>query len=335
MVFRWLFSSRSEPEPQPSTDDTSTDEHALGPGDSNPAAVEDLSRPMRVPLTSIAPYLVHEHPELKLSAYDLSRGQYARNVLALTHNAVRTEMADMWADILTSLEQRLTSPAATALNQEDADDIRQWWSGFARFALTSSLVDDIVSKKAFGDVYVGFDKESKEIEKIYHKVQERNNVYLEMAFRKMAKAVDNFESDISETGYSQLFKAWQMLATMLGEIFAESELLIETIDRWMRNPLEYKDLEKQAAKIFTSKKRWGVDDSKRGEMIIMLCRWLGSEDLMREWMYRNLTKKELRLMDSWMVDYRTGRLPIIDRLHQKKLGSETGGHAQLHADPIP
>ncbi|CAN8066837.1 unnamed protein product [Agarophyton chilense] len=348
MVFRWLFSSSSKtasadanssnPEvhhaPHGHTaDGHAADEHALGPSDSTPVAIEDLSRPLRVPLTSISAVLVEERPELKLTEYDMSRGQYASNVLALTHNAVRVEMADMWGDIMPSLEKRSQPNAPLPLTQQDADDLRKWWAGFARFALTASLVDDMVTKKAFADVYVGFDKETKLIDALFHKVQEKNNVYLEMAFKKMANAVENFELDISENGCAQLAKAWQMLATMIGDVFTESERLIDCIDRWIRNPFEYKDLEKQAAKIFTNKKRWGDDETKRGEMVIMLCRWLSEEELMREWMFRNLTKKELKCIDKWMNTYRDGRLVIIDRLFQKKAANDSGHHIQLEAIP--
>lgn len=326
MVFRWLFGSSDSRASEPAATERNNDnefatgdEDALGPGDSNPAAPEDLSRPLKVPLTAIPSFMVEERPELKLSEYDMARSQYARNVLALTHNAVRLEMADMWGDILPSLQSRCEDGATKTLTQSDADDVRDWWSGFARFALSASLVDDFVCKKAFDDIYVGFDKHLKTIEKLFQKVQEKNNVYLELAVRKMAKAVDNFETDFSTKGFTQLVTAWQALASMLADIYSESEALVDAIDRWVRNPFEYKDLEKQAAKIFTSKKRWGEDDSKRGEMIVILCRWVGTEDLMREWMYRNLTKKELRSIDKWMDDYRDKRLAIIDRFHQKKV----------------
>lgn len=263
--------------------------------------------------------MVEERPELKFSEYDMSRSNYASNVLALIHNAVRLEMADMWGDILPSLQSRCEDGSNNTLIKADADDVRNWWSGFARFALTASLVDDMVVKKAFDDVYVGYDKETKTIEKLLQKFQEKNNVYLELAVRKMALSVDHFENNISVKGFTDLVKAWQMLATMLADIYAESEQLIAAIDRWVRNPFEYKDLEKQAAKIFTSKKRWGDDEAKRGEMIVILCRWVGTEDLMREWMFRNLTKKELKGIDKWMDDYRDKRLAIIDRFHQKKV----------------
>lgn len=322
MVFRWLFGSsesRASAQLDESSEYATPDERTLGPGDSTPAALEDLSRPLKVPLTAIPSFMVDDRPELKLSEYDMARGQYARNVLALAHNAVRLEMADMWGDILPSLQSRCEDAASTSLTQADADDIREWWSGFARFALTASLVEDMVNKKAFEDIHVGFDKDTKAMDKLYRKVCEKNNVYLELAVRKMDRAVGEFEKDYSAKGFRQLVNAWQALASMLAEIYSESEELIETIDRWIRNPFEYKDLEKQAAKIFTSKKRWGEDDNKRGEMIVILCRWVGTEELMREWMYRNLTKKELRCIDKWMDDYRDKRLAIIDRFHQKKL----------------
>jgi len=320
MVFRWLFGSSDSKESEDLEEQYTTgDDRELGPGDSTPVAVENLSRPLKVPLTAIPQSMVDDRPELKLSEYDMSRGQYASNVLALAHNAVRLEMADMWGDILPSLQSRCEEGGSNTLTISDADDIRAWWSGFARFALTVSLVDDMATKRAFEDVYVGFDKETKAIEKLFRKVQEKNNVYLEMAVRKVAKAVEDFEGDISVTGFTQLVKAWQTLASMLADIYAETEQLVENIDRWMRNPFEYKGLEKTATKIFTNKKRWGDDDAKRGEMIIMLCRWVGTEELMREWMLRNLTKKELKNMDKWMDCYRDTRLAIIDRFFKNKV----------------
>lgn len=319
MVFRWLFgSSEARDSAEVDNEYPTADDRVLGPNDSTPAATEDLSRPLKVPLTAIPSFMVEDRPELKLSEYDMARGQYARNVLSLTHNAVRLEMVDMWGDILPSLQSRCEDGTSCTLTQADADDVRNWWSGFARFALTASLVDDMVVRKAFDDIYVGFDKETKTIEKAYQKVLEKNNVYLEMAVRKMATAVENFDKDINHKGFTQLVKSWQSLASLLADIYNESEGLVDSIDRWVRNPFEHKDLEKQAAKIFTSKKRWGDDDSKRGEMIVILCRWVGTEELMREWMFRNLTKKELRSIDRWMDDYRDKRLAIIDRFHQKK-----------------
>lgn len=318
MVFRWLFGSSEsrEPQEQSEAEDDVSDER-LGPGDSTPV-VEDTPSTLTVPLTAIPSFMVDERPELRLTPYDMGKGQYAANVQALAHNATRLEMADMWGDILPSLQSRCGA-GENGLTVEDADDMRGWWSGFARFSLTGSLVDDMVNKKAFGDVYVGFDKETKAIQKLFLKVQERNNVHLEMAVKRMDKAVAAFEDDISATGFTGLLKAWQVLAAILADIYAESEELIQTIDRWVRNPFEYKDLEKSAAKVFTNRKRWGDDDSKRGEMIIILCRWVSSEELMREWMFRNLTKKELRVIDKWMDDYREKRLAIIDRFHQKKV----------------
>lgn len=346
MVFRWLFGGSTAASPAADAPSSSeSDEYVagglegatgaapLGPGDSTPDALgpdalgpdalgehpDVPTNPTQVPLTAIPSFMVEDRPELGLSPYDLSRGQYAANVQALVHNAVRVEMADMWGFILPSLQSRCEADVENGLTEADGEDVMHWWNGFARFALTASLVDDMVNKKAFDDVYVGFDKETKDIQKLFLKVQEKNNVHLEMAVRKMAKAAKTFEDEVSATTFTGLVKAWQMLASMLADIYAESEALVKAIDRWVRNPFEYKDLEKQAARIFTNKKRWGDDDSKRGEMIVILCRWVGTEELMRDWMFRNLTKRELRSIDKWMDDYRDRRLAITDRFHQKKV----------------
>ena len=284
-----------------------------------PAVPTDPSTPIVVPLTAIPAFMLDERPEVTLSPYDMSRAQYPDNVLALVHNAARLEMADMWGDILPSLQSRCDASDEVTLSDSDARDMRDWWAGFARFALTVSLVDEFVCKKAFNDVYVGFDKDSKNIEKSYMKLLEKNTVYLEVAVRNMAKTVDEFEDDTTADGFAQLVTAWETLASRMADIYTETEALVASINRWMRDPIAYKDLEKHAVKIFTSKKRWGDDETKRGEMIVILCRWFGTEDLMREWMFRNLTKKELKSIDKWMDDYRAKRLAIIDRFHHKKV----------------
>lgn len=280
---------------------------------------DQLPQTRRVELTAIPDCLLEAQPELKLSEYDMCRGQYARNVLALTHNAARLEMADMLGDILPSLQLRSEQVSSRPLTRDDLDDLREWWSGFARYVLTASLVEDKVVKKAFAELYVGFDRDLQAMDKLYKRAMEKNNVSLEMAVRKMDKAVQDFEKDNGAASFTSLGTAWQALSSTLSSIYADTERLIDMIDTWIQNPFEYKDLERQATKIFTNKKRWGEDDAKRGEMIIILCRWLGTEDLMREWMQRNLTKRELRSADKWMDEYRDKRLAIVDRFHQKKV----------------
>lgn len=322
MVFRWLFGGSTEATPATEESPSSEDYVETAEGDTTtdgtPTPVVVPIPVPEVPLTAIPSFMVDDRPELKLSAYSLKRSMFAANVLALTHNAVRLEMADMWGDILPSLQSRCESTTAP-LDGADAMDVRSWWAGFARFALTTSLVDDMVWGKAFGDVHVGFIRETQGIEKQYLRVVEKNNVYLEMAVKKMAKAVDGFETEPGGEGFTELVKAWSCLAGMLADIYAEGEALIVAIDKWIREPFEYKELEKAAARMFTCRKRWGEEDGKRGEMVVILCRWVGTEELMREWMCRNLSRRELRSIDRWMDDYRDKRLAIIDRFHQKKV----------------
>lgn len=348
MVFRWLFGL---PDPQdPGVADTEVhNENSNGTEATTPEGTEpveeqagkpdenqtknentelsnehsdDLSDdPLKVPLIAIPDSLLEDHPDLKLSEYDMSRGQYARNVLALTHNAVRLEIADMFGDILPSLQSRCKNFSTQPLDRDEIDDLRDWWFGFARFALTASLVEDMVTRKVFGDVYVGFDRDLRVMDKLYKKIQEKNNVSLELAVRNMDKAVHNFTDNADPSALAQLGAAWKALASTFSSIFKDSEELVDMVDRWVRNPFEYNDLEREATKLFTSKRQWSEDESKRGEMVVILCRWVGTEDLMRDWMQRNLTKRELRLADKWMDDYRDRRLAIVDRFHQRKVQS--------------
>lgn len=268
-----------------------------------------------VPLNAIPDFVINDHPELKLSEYDMKRGTYCANAIAMPHNAVRLEMADMWSGIMPSL----TSRPPEALTREDASDLQAWWAGFARFALTTSLVDEHVVAIAYKDIIEDFDKDAQDIRKAKRKYEEKNTVTLEIACRGMGNAVEDFTTTMSVENMQRLNTAWTQMAATLSDLYALVEAILNDIDRWRREEVaEHKDLEKNMAKIYTNKKRWGDNDAKRGEMIIVLTRWVGSEALMREWMQRCLTKRDLRNIDRWMDDYRANRLRIIDSFHQRR-----------------
>lgn len=268
-----------------------------------------------VPLTAIPDFILNDHPELKLAEYDLTRTHMCSNAIAMPHNACRLEMSDMWTDILPSLQSR----PIDALTREDAHDLQAWWGGFARFSLTSSLVDDYVMGRAFKDIIEDFDKDAQLIKRANRKFEEKNTVTLEIVCRAMGKAVELFCEHMTADHLEQLIVAWQNLSMTLSDIYTLVEKTLHDIDRWRRDEIaKHKDLEKKIAHVYTNKKRWGNDDSKRGEMVVVLTRWVGSEHLMREWMQRNLTKRELRCIDRWMDEYRGNRLQIIDSFHQRR-----------------
>ena len=268
-----------------------------------------------VPLTAVPDFILSEHPELKLVEYDLARPNLCSNAIAMSHNACRVEMSDMWSDILPSLQSR----PIEALTREDAHDLTAWWGGFARFSLTSSLVDDLVMARAYKDIIEDFDKDAQLIKRANRKFEEKNTVTLEIVCRAMGKAVELFCEHMTADHLSQLITCWQNLTTTLCDIYALVEKTLQDVDKWRREELAtHKDLEKKIAHIYTNRKRWGNDDSKRGEMIVVLTRWVGSEHIMREWMQRNLGKRELRCVDRWMEAYRVNRLQLIDSFHQRR-----------------
>lgn len=268
-----------------------------------------------VPLNAIPDFVLNEHPELKLANYDLARGNMCSNAIAMPHNACRLEMSDMWSDILPSLQSR----PVESLTREDASDLAAWWGGFARFSLTTSLVDDLIMKRAYKDIIEDFDKDAQLIRRNRAKFAEKNSVTLEIVERAMGKAVESFSERPTADNLEQLIRAWQQLSITLCDIYNLVEETLNNIDRWRRDDVAtHRDLEKKLAAVYTNKKRWGACDTKRGELVIVLTRWVGSEHVMRNWMTRNLGKKEARCIDRWMDEYRGNRLQLIDSFHQRR-----------------
>jgi hypothetical protein len=293
------------------------------------------------PLTAVPPAVVARVPGLALSVYNLTQPERCANVLALAHNATRLEMADMEADVM---------PAVVGmggrLGEEEVLDLKAWWAGFARFVCTTSLVTDLVVERAFGDVFVGFRKETRGVAKLHAKVHERNNVTLELAVKRMARAVEALDDAVGGRGVARgdvdgavqaMQAAWGVLLGMLVDIYGMAEDLVAQIDRFGSEPLEYKGLEMEAARVYTKKKRWGErDEAKRGELIVVLTRWMGDEAFMRNWMASYLGKQDLKRANGWMNEYRALRLVIVDRFHAKRIaiegkGGSDGGGGEVSA----
>jgi hypothetical protein len=168
------------------------------------------------------------------------------------------------------------------------------------------------------------------VERLFQKVQEKNNVYLELAVKKMAHAVEDLAADLQENAVIAVAKAWNVLYNMLTDIYTMSEDLVTQIDRFGTDPLEYKDLEKAAARIYAQRKRWSDhDEDKRGEMVVILTRWMADEAFMRNWMSRYLPRTDHARANKWMDEYRANRLVLVDRFHHKRLALDAArGHAE-------
>ena len=264
------------------------------------ASSDDVSAEY-VPLGVIPEQLLDNHPELALKEYNLVQPGVCSNVVAAPHNACRLEMADMWSDILPSLQSQVI------VTDQKLSDLRRWWSGFARFALTTSIVDDMIVNIAIGDIFEAFDKDATRLKEAVLKIADKNTVTLEFMLRLMNDAVEEFES------MEKVVIAWERLSRTLCDIYKLVEETLDEINCWRRGEIvHHKDLERKVASVYTNKKRWGGDESKRGEMVIILTRWMGSEEMMRAWVKRNLGKKEVKCVDKWMSDYQSGRLLLLD-----------------------
>ncbi len=281
-------------------------------GNSSPVSSADAApTEASVPLDAIPDGVLELHPELKLTPYDPARANTCTHAAAFVHNAARLEMADMWADIIPSLSSR--SPLI-----DDATDLAKWWGGFARFILTTSMVDDLIMDKAYGDILEDFDKDATRIKSAMNRFREKNVVTLEIVCRAMGNAVELFVKQRDAETLARLTAAWRQLTLTLHDIYSLVEKTTRDIDTWRHHDIAiHKDLPKRLATVYTNKKRWGADDTKRGEMIVILTRWMGTEPLMRQWMNQYLSKRELAKADRWMDQYRANRLALVDAFHQR------------------
>ena len=254
-----------------------------------------------VPLSLIPQRVLDNHPELSFKEYNLALPGVCSNVIAAPHNACRLEMADMWNGILPSLQSQDT------MTEETLSDLRRWWSGFVRFALTTSIVDEMIVNIAIGDIFEDFDKDATRLKEAVLKITDKNAVTLEYVLRMMDDAVEEFES------VEKIEIAWEKLSKTLCGIYKLVEETLDGIDAWRRGEImHHRDLERKVANKYTSKKRWGGDEAKRGELVVVLTRWMGSEETMRTWMKKNLGKKELKCVEKWMDDYQSGRLHLLN-----------------------
>jgi len=267
-------------------------------GSSSSASAEEC------PSVGIPSVILSKYPQLALGKYDMSMRGIASNAIVVPHNASRMEIADMYGDIL---------PSIARFDQADMMELSRWWNGFARFVLTTSMVDELVVNLCMGDIIADFDKDAIYIAKNVSKFREKNTITLELAARGMSKAMEQAEPE-------DIIAAWDTLARVLTDIYTMVEQILQHIDMWRRDDIAvHKDLEKKITAVYTDKKRWGSHDKKRGELVVILTRSFGNEPQMRRWMKDTLTKKELGRANTWMDDYRANRLAIVDSFHKKFL----------------
>lgn len=281
----------------------------FGSSSSSPAGSTSsaaTSTPEECTSIGIPEEILSKYPSLKLQPYNPGVRGVASNAIVVPHNACRMEIADMYGDIL---------PSIARFDDRDMGELSRWWNGFARFALTTSMVDDLVVTACLGDIIEDFDKDATMISKNVRKFREKNSVTLEMAARGMSKALE-----VRDTEPEDIVAVWDTLVRVLTDIYTLVEKILRDIDLWRRDEIAvHKDLEKKITGVYTDKKRWGSADAKRGELIVILTRSFGNEPQMRTWMKDNLSKKELNAADRWMDNYRENRLAIVDNFHKRYL----------------
>lgn len=264
-----------------------------------------------VSLESIASPVCRKHPELQLTKYDMQRGDVCSNAVAVPHNACRLEMAEMWTDILPSLTKQWM------LSEDDARDLNRWWMGFARFALTTSMVDDLLMEIALKDIVEDYDKEARALKFAYRRFQDKNHVTSERATRAMNAAVDDLCKTQSEEALACVVDAWKELAATLSDIYDHVERFLKDVDKWRREEFAvHPGLERRIVELYTDRKRFNGDVSKCGEMIVILTRWLDDETVMRQWMERNLHSRDYKLVDKWLDSYFSNRLQLVIHFHR-------------------
>lgn len=250
--------------------------------------------------------VVEKHPELAMAAYDPLRVGVCSNAVAMAHNACRLEMADMMCDILPTLKE---APG------ENVEEFAQWWGGFARFAMAGDMVDAMLLETSYKDVLEDFDRDARTIK---DDVARFKKCSLERVFRAADKAVQDYRKNPNSMhALEQVEVTWTVLYKTITKGFSFVEDILKRIDAWRRDEIaEHKGLEKKIAEIYIDKKKWKGDEAKRGESLVLLTRWLGTEDTMREWMKNNLSSKDFKASGKWMDDYLKNRSKILDGFYR-------------------
>lgn len=260
-----------------------------------------------IPLANIPSSILDAHPELKLRSYNIARVDVCSNAIAMPHNASRVEMADMWGLVIPYLRTRMGQ-----WTDSDIDNVTDWWGGFTRFALTTSMVDDLVMEMAYKDILIDYDASARTIGAAVRKLKDRNGHTLVRAARAMDRALSEFRKTRTETGFVRVVSAWGMVTSIICDTYETVENTLDTIDAWRKDQLAvHKGLEKKIAAVYTSRKRWS-DDYKRGEMVVILTRWVGCEDATDTWLRRNLANREARSVQKWFNSYNSNRHQLLE-----------------------
>lgn len=268
-----------------------------------PAAVP----PELMPHVTIPDKALDAHPALKLRDYDRAQPDVSSNAISMVHNACRLEMSDMWYFIMPYLDGRVGN-----WTESESERLLEWWTGFARFALTTSMAEDMLMEISHEDILKDHDAKAREIGATVVKLKDRNGHTLVRAARVMDAEVGAFNKTRTEETFLRVKSAWKMVSSILCDTYTLVESTLDAIDSWRQDQFEvHKGLEKKIMAMYTNKKRWS-DDKKRGEMAILLTRWTASEDAARDWYKRTLGSRDLRMVDKWFEEFNANRQSIVD-----------------------
>jgi len=267
----------------------------------SPTSPTNGQKVMEEAMCGIPSPVTRKHRGLALTPYEPERGDECLDAVAMPHNACRLEMFEMWCDVLPSLISRKSEDLTT----EDALDLENWWQGFVRFALTTSLVDEFVINLAYKDILADFDAEARNIAKSIKKFETVKIGGLEGLCKKIAGNIKEFKA--APTDPQKLLdiqNTWKLLADSLCETYGLVETILCDINEWRGGDIaKHPDLEKQILAFYADRKRWRDSEDKCAEMMIILTRWLNNEAMMRRWLQKNLVTWDKESIDKWLDYY--------------------------------
>lgn len=257
------------------------------------------------------------YPGLALAPYNPGQPHRCANMVALVHNACRLEIAEMTCDVLPALVSRV----GKGLNMQDAAALDQWWTGFARFMLTSSMVDRMIVDLAFKNITRNStDELARDIRTLRARFNEKNNSALEERSKSMGLAVTKFVQAVDESTLQAVKKCWEQLAALLVAIYTLVEGLTKKIEKWSEKVIPHQDLHKQITKMYKDRSQSSINaSSSYAEMMVMLNRWIENEEIMKHNLVKMVPKNDRSFIDDWLDAFKKNRFHLVMSFHHRFL----------------
>lgn len=249
--------------------------------------------------------LTTNDPFMTLSPFRVRCDFAYSNFISFLVNSVRREMADMFVYVLPSVIER----SVDGLTQEECNDFRAWWNGFAEYVFTVLMTVSKTIEKMHKDTLDTVQKldlnKRRDVMREYKRCLERLQVTSEIPMRAMQKKVQKLVDGRSARDVLAVDEMWCCLSSFILQTLDDSLSIARSVETKAQLTMPSGLQEKLLQGMLNPPRHVRSVDTADfvSNIVISLTRWMRDDAIVMQFVTRFLKNRIAREMDAHVVTY--------------------------------